>query len=61
MVRACARKDREARVTSQYLNGIYTHATDGIACTRRGGRDDNRPRYIQDDWLVYELASYVLR
>lgn len=26
----------------------------------RNGRDD-RPRYVDDDWLIYELASYALR
>jgi hypothetical protein len=24
----------------------------------RGGKDDGGPRYVQDDWLIYELASY---
>jgi hypothetical protein len=26
-----------------------------------GGRDDGGPRYVEDDWLIYELASYSVR
>ncbi|MGQ0522635.1 MAG: hypothetical protein ACT4P8_03115 [Betaproteobacteria bacterium] len=27
----------------------------------RGGRDDGGPRYVDDDWLIYELVSHSLR
>jgi hypothetical protein len=27
----------------------------------RGGRDDGGPRYVDDDWLIYELVSYSVR
>lgn len=26
-----------------------------------GGRDDGGPRYVDDDWLIYELVSYSVR
>jgi hypothetical protein len=28
---------------------------------RGEGRDDGGPRYVQDDWLIYELVSYTAR
>jgi hypothetical protein len=48
---------REA--TSRYLDGRFVRADDGIVLTR--DRGDDGPRYIQDDWLVYELVSYTPR
>lgn len=27
----------------------------------RDGRDDGGPRYVDDDWLIYELATYSVR
>jgi hypothetical protein len=54
-------KVAKRETTSRYLNGIYTHAADGIVRTGNDGRDDDPPRYIQDDWLVYELVSYNAR
>jgi hypothetical protein len=43
--------------TSRYLDGRFVRADDGIVLTRDRGNDDG-PRYIQDDWLVFELAGY---
>lgn len=28
---------------------------------RDGGRDDGGPRYVEDDWLIYELVNYSVR
>lgn len=42
--------------TSRYLDGRFVHADDGIVLTR--DRGDDGPRFIQDDWLIYELAAY---
>jgi hypothetical protein len=33
----------------------------GMLHARDGGRDDGGPRYVEDDWLIYELSSYSLR
>ena len=33
----------------------------GFARAQGGGRDDGGPRYVDDDWLIYELASYSVR
>jgi hypothetical protein len=45
--------------TSRYLDGRFVHADDGIVLAR--DRGDDGPRYIQDDWLIYELVSYAPR
>lgn len=42
--------------SSQYLSYLYARST---GFTRTGGEHDGGgPRYIQDDWLVYELLSH---
>jgi hypothetical protein len=33
----------------------------GARSARSGRGDDGGPRYVQDDWFIYELASYALR
>ncbi len=48
---------REA--TSRYVDGRFALANEGIVLTRDRGNDG--PRYIQDDWLIYELMSYAPR
>jgi hypothetical protein len=45
--------------TSRYLDGRFVRANDGIVLAR--DRDDDGPRYVQDDWLVYDLVSYAAR
>jgi hypothetical protein len=45
--------------TSRYLSWIYGRTDSPI---RYVGRDDGGgPRYIQDDWLIYDLAKYSVR
>jgi hypothetical protein len=52
-------KIAKRETTSKYLSWIYGRANDGIM---RVGRDDGGPpRYVQDDWLIYELVSYAPR
>lgn len=59
---------------SQYLSYYLSGNTPGLMPVRggRGGRDGGRmgrdgrddggsPRFIRDDWLVYELVSYSVR
>jgi hypothetical protein len=52
-------KIAKRETTSRYLDGRFALANDGIVLTR--DRGDDGPRYIQDDWLVYELVSYAPR
>lgn len=49
---------REAR--SRYRNLQGAHDT-GFVRVRGGDRDDSGPRFINDDWLVYELVSTTAR
>jgi hypothetical protein len=48
-------KIAKRETTSRYLDGRFALANDGIVLTR--DRGDDGPRYIQDDWLIYELVS----
>jgi hypothetical protein len=53
---------REA--SSQYLSYIQVRSRDGFVLVRGGGGrdgDGGGPRYIQDDWLIYELVSHSQR
>lgn len=51
---------REA--TSRYLSYLYGESHARFLRVRGGGRDDDGgPRFVQDDWLIYELASYSVR
>ena len=53
------RKVAKRETTSRYLSWIYGRANDGIMLV---GRDDGGPpKYVQDDWLIYELVSYAPR
>jgi hypothetical protein len=47
--------------TSKYLSYIYSARPSGFLRVK-GGRDDgSSPRYVQDDWLIYELVSHSSR
>jgi hypothetical protein len=48
-------KIAKRETTSRYLDGRFAQANDGIVLTR--DRGDDGPRYVQDDWLLYELVS----
>jgi hypothetical protein len=48
-------KIAKRETTSRYLDGRFALADDGIVLTR--DRGDDGPRYVQDDWLIYELVS----
>lgn len=52
---------REAR--SEYLTYLAggTGQSGFVRLGGDGGRDGGGPRYVQDDWLVYELVSYSVR
>jgi hypothetical protein len=51
---------REA--SSRYLSISGAWRDPGFMRVRGGGRDnDGGPRYVLDDWLIYELASYSVR
>jgi hypothetical protein len=52
-------KIAKRETTSRYLDGRFALANDGIVLAR--DRGDDGPRYIQDDWLIYELVSYAPR
>jgi hypothetical protein len=49
--------------TSQYLSYIFGQSRPGFVLARDGGDrgDGGGPRFIQDDWLIYELVSHSLR
>ncbi len=47
--------------SSRYLSYLAGGASDSGFVRVRSGRDDSGPRYVQDDWLVYELASHSVR
>lgn len=48
--------------TSQYLSYLLGGGSSGFVAVRGGrGDDGGGPRYIQDDWLVYELVSHSAR
>jgi len=45
--------------TSRYLSWIYGRSDSPIVYV---GRDDGGPpRWIQDDWLIYDLVKYSVR
>ncbi len=51
---------REAR--SRYLSYLYGESRAPFLRVRGGGRDDGGgPKFVEDDWLIYELASYTVR
>ena len=54
---------REAR--SRYWSFLGELETDFVRVrgvrVRGGGKDDSGPRFMEDDWLVYELVSYSAR
>jgi hypothetical protein len=51
---------REAR--SSYLSYLAGAAGDsGFVRVRGGDRNDGGPRYVLDDWLVYELTTHSVR
>lgn len=46
--------------SSKYLSYSAGGASDsGFVRVRGGDRDDSGPRYVLDDWLVYELANHT--
>ena len=48
------------QTSSLYLSYIFGKNDAGFIL--RASRDDGgTPRYIRDDWLIYELVSYALR
>lgn len=51
---------REAR--SQYLSYLHAGGRAGFLLLIGGDMDaDGGPRFVQDDWLIYELVSYSVR
>ena len=48
-------KIAKRETTSRYLDGRFVLGNDGLVLAR--DRGDDGPRYIQDDWLLYELVN----
>jgi hypothetical protein len=46
--------------TGMYLSYLYSRGGSPFVLTRESG-DGGRPRYVPDDWLVSELATYKIR
>jgi len=53
-----ARQAVRRETTSQYLSYLYGGGAHFVLVGRKD--DDGGPRFIQDDWLIYELTAYSL-
>lgn len=47
--------------TSQYLSYLYSSSKAEFLPVRDGDGDGFGPRYVQDDWLIYELVGHSER
>ncbi|MBI2295672.1 MAG: hypothetical protein HYU76_06485 [Betaproteobacteria bacterium] len=47
--------------TSQYWSYLYGERDTGFLRVRGSDRDGGGPRFVQDDWLIYELISHSVR
>lgn len=56
-VKQSVRREAESRYLSYLAGGVR----DGFLRVEGGDRDGGGPRFVQDDWLIYELVSYSVR
>lgn len=47
--------------TSRYLSYLYSRSKAAVVPVRDGNGDGFGPRYVQDDWLIYELVGHSER
>jgi hypothetical protein len=52
---------REAEAMYFSYTGMHAAADGGFVRVGGGGRDGGGPKYLRDDWFVYELAGFKVR
>lgn len=59
----CARHEagRQARILVDYLSYLYGGRGNPGFLHASGQNDGGGPRFVRDDWLIYELMSYSVR